>query len=1375
MARVESKALAGYYKTPVNQIPRIAGLLEPDEFEESEEANRSIAILDPCAGDGELLELLARALRKPLAVEDEVEAKKLGREFEGFEFFACEMEKTRAQTLRDRRLSRDYNQRNVLCGNVFRVQFAGDGVGILFLNPPYDHDKDFGRLEERFLSRFTAALAPGGVLVFLVPHYALSASAGTLGRSYEELACYKFADGEYDTFKQVVLFAKRRDADLRDPDPVILWRCAEWAAKPENLPEMPPPGSKRPRYSVPKTQKYRDALSTWKMQVVDVEALVPRFKPWHETTRARGLVPLSRILPDLPIADLMHRVYEVATPPRPAHIAAGIAAGLFNGQRILPDDETLGLPPLLVKGVFDREWRTVEEKQNKDGDTISVVQVQQPKLVVTILDLVTHRFHTLGETAIPAVMEEPVEFVDVEFAFVSESAVLAVKRHEAKLTREIADRQAKNERDDKKDEALLDADKIDYSTYRSKTHERSTALEELIHQHDKCDGLIDLAVRFDKARKLAEERAVAQASGLPHVSAMSVGDLLKYYGKSLVGVMERQCAILYDRRHDANIELAEIARKPFVAQEHAARACVKLLRERPGRTPWLCGEIGVGKSVTALIVAKTQGAKRVLVMAPPHLVTKSWPDEIAFALPEYEYRLLESISDVEALAALSSDRPVVAVLSRETAKLGHGIEGLQGGTACPKCGLEVPCVVDHAKRRSRCGARGLIAADDYAKAARQLALYLRASMPSAPEINDVLRGRWDRKRSSSVQSETRVPDDFILKVRSKIAWDWITGVDNDDLKRALVWCFTAFPDDSVLLKLLAVVYDRYDWTHFAEELPLLLSGSALATAREIVKTWPADTGYSSGKPIDRLDAELASEHAVIAGYHLSRVSGVVSLDGVEIGSPQAAVRLLRALEKLGKWSWSSECREPLYQAIPEPRRYPLAKYILRRHPDLFDFLIFDENHEYSSEISAQGKAAGRLSTLGIPTVVMTGTVMNGYASSLFHPMVLHSPEFREEFDRGDMNAFVDRFGYRKRVLQDKDEEGKVVSFGSQTDRVERTERDAGDAPGILPLFLFRHLLPSAVTLHKSDLRIDLPACTQERVPIEVSDLVLREYQRILKLLVDQIKEDRFEPEIAGKLFGQLAELPSYLDRCTVDVGNGGGAGFEVAYPESVGGEIVAVGKLFPKSTILPKEAKMLARLRSELSEGRNVLVFGWHVGLLPRLSRLIEEQLGEKAPILYSDKVPTGKRQAWIEREIVGKKRRIMVSNPVCIQTGLNNLVWFNTEWWHENPACNPITDRQAIGRVDRIGQKKDTRIVRSYYDGTLQGQMYDLLMAKVAISTAVDGLDPEAALLAAGIGDSEYMTGLSIGKQLWAMMQDKLGEDRHVIAIDKARKKVSK
>ena len=101
----------------------------------------------------------------------------------------------------------------------------------------------------------------------------------------------------------------------------------------------------------------------------------------------------------------------------------------------------------------------------------------------------------------------------------------------------------------------------------------------------------------------------------------------------------------------------------------------------------------------------------------------------------------------------------------------------------------------------------------------------------------------------------------------------------------------------------------------------------------------------------------------------------------EVSEALGKARLRRALETLygaGTWIESRPCGEPLFQAVPRPRRFPLAQRILRRHRRDFDLLVLDEAHEYNHGGSAQAKAAHRLSGLpGVPTIVLTGSLMGG--------------------------------------------------------------------------------------------------------------------------------------------------------------------------------------------------------------------------------------------------------------------------------------------------------------------------------------------------------------------------------------------------------------
>lgn len=1224
MARAESIALGGYYPTPNHLLPLIAKTLDTA-------ANAEYNIADPCAGEGTAIVTLAQTAF----------AESLSRTT----IHACELETTRAATLLQNitESGAQYQSRtNVLQGDAFRILLKTDPfLGFLYLNPPYDLDPLHGRLEERFLNRFTRTLVEGGVLAFVVPHYALLASARTLAVEYEDLSCFVFPETDFAAYKQVVLFASKTAARM-DPEPSILKQVEAWAASTAGMPVL---GTTDKLYTPAQRGYYYGGSASWTIQEFDFHGLLKKCRPWRQTVRMGSLGLVPHIMPELPVEDLLFRTYPVATAPRPAHIAAGIASGIFNGRRVQPNAP--GRPDLLVKGVFDREYVTIEEKTNKDGDVTSVVQVQQPKLVTTVLDLSTKKYITLGEKS---------------------------------------------------------------------------------------------------------------------ANNLTIEGLLEHYGQSLMGVMGQQCPVLYDAIN-SDVQLAPVKRPLFQAHVHAARASVMLLggqhakkKDRKYRTVVLLGEIGSGKTSVALATANTI-AKRVLVMCPPHLL-ESWSKEVQHVVPHAEVRILQNVHDVDNLDTVPKDKLLIAVLSRETAKLGHGWQSVTG--SCPKCGAVLP-EGDLAKKRTHCEAQTVTTKGKLARAASKYCLSVAKFFPEDGRIRSIFRGRMMTRYLEKLAAVKPLPEwthfdpkwvEETLEITARYILKDPTEAMSKLFGKLCLADYNADRIEKYVLRFMAS--DTYYVQEVGRGLAMLLPEDSEQRAR-VTATLDSNQrgGYYSNIPSSYHYARQSYGHGTRVGQ-IRWHETFVSLDELVPESVELAKAILVAITSVANFGLTEECGEPLFQAIPEPRRVALANYIAKYRPHLFDLFLLDEGHEYANGDSAQGIAGHKIIALGIPTILMTGSIMNGYASSLFHNMWSLSPHFRSEFERTDQQRFIDRYGYRKRVLSEKDREsGEVVAFGSMSDRVERSERITGDAPGILPLFLFRHLLQNAVTIHKADLAIDIPPCRVQRHFIQADPELQGSYESLKTALKTQIKRDRFKPDFAGKLFGALSELGSYLDRSTEDTGNNDNGTYEIRYPESVGGELVATGHTFPAGKLSAKEEWMIQTLQKELEEGRNVMVFGWHISILPRLSRIIYEATGEEAVILYADKVPTAKRQEWIEKNIVKKGRRVMVANPVCIQTGLNNLVHFSSEIWMENPACNPITWRQAIGRVDRIGQKHETRIHMPVFQNTLQEQMYDLLMMKVAVSTSADGLDNESMLAMSGAQLGLSSAGLSIGRQLWAMLNE--------------------
>ena len=488
--------------------------------------------------------------------------------------------------------------------------------------------------------------------------------------------------------------------------------------------------------------------------------------------------------------------------------------------------------------------------------------------------------------------------------------------------------------------------------------------------------------------------------------------------------------------------------------------------------------------------------------------------------------------------------------------------------------------------------------------------------------------------------------------------------------------------------------------------------------------------------------------------------------GTPRGSDKALDLLLTDLWEAADFK-DRPCGEPLYQA-EGPRRYPLATWIARKMPSAFDLLVVDEAHEYSAEDSAQGISVARLAQAHKGDLLyMTGSLVNGYASSAFNVLYAVSPEFRAQFKPDQRYAFVDRYGLRKRVLVYKDAKKTEMRFGAHSERrLVSSTKKGGEAPGVLPVFLLEHLLRSAATLQKADLDLALPSTSEEAIDLALAP----EQEHNLFVLLEEVKatiaRTRFKAGLSGKLFGALVGMVSYPDLAACGP-------YTEDWPESAGdlaGQAgISVPSLVP--TILwPKERWLLDAIAEERSEGRRVLVAPTHIPVGARLSWLLD-QAGIEAVTLHADKVPPSKRERWLNEKLVATGKGVLIANPTTIQTGLNNLVVLSTVVWYENPECNPIRYRQANGRLDRPGQLLPVRFRFPLYQHPLVRNAYKLLMHKVGISLAADGLDPDAVLQAAGV-ESEFSAGLSVGHQLYRMLVEKAATTGKIESQIVAKKK---
>lgn len=1099
-------------------------------------------LVDPCAGTGEAIACLRSLWAESYGAGP-------GRPSWRPPFrprvVACELEAERFAALEGVLLG---ERDEVFHGDAFQLAPAGalrQGVTVLWLNPPYDTDREHGRLEHRFLVRFAPHLAPDGLLLFLVPCYALAASAAYLASHCNEIRCWRLPEPEWQGFRQVLLVA--RSASVPVAGEFTRRKIERWAAHPEELPVLaescPDPYEVRLEGVEPRGFDYG-------LADLDLAAAICGARPFAGA--AAGL--------DQPVEDLLGARFETAMPPKPAHIALALASGMFNGRTLYPNDPKRH-PALLAKGAFERRFVPVSERRNRKGEKTGTVEIELPELRLTVLRLDTGGFHTLA--------------------------------------------------------------------------------------------------------------AGTEPTGSPDLARWNVADLIAHYDRSLTEVLAGQFPALHDpTKRGEQIALPVLARRPFRIQDQAVQAMLKLLAR--GRTPFLIGEVGTGKTTMALLAAAAlspayhaetseQLARlgftsslptvvRTLVFCPPHLL-ESWTEQIHAVLPMARVVILKRPSDLEKEGDFF-------LLSREAAKLGPAIEGVEG--RCPGCFAPLETSAEqNADRRLRCGATIRRPGNGFASLAEGLAVVLAPAFPTsaaATFVRGALRSRLSAERPRSLSQRA---------------------------------------------------------------LEALLAHLRFEEAR-----LEARSGARAHRDEDRREllAVQASLEAAVAM-------------GASSEQHAAIQQLFPRLLALGRWE-SRVCGEPLFFAGSRPRRYPLSKRILARHRRKFSLLVIDEAHEANHGDSAQSIAAHRLARLpGVPTLVLTGSLMGGYASDLFTNLWSFSRRFRRELERQEVGLFVERYGFRK-LLREEKESDSPSRRGRSSDRRLDGCKVIGEAPGILPTFITRHLLPHAVFVHKCDLDRELPACRElpQALGFEAAeplDLALQaEYRQLQKKLLDQIKRDRFTP-LDGRLFGALGQLPSYLDRATDDL-----PPFVLAYPQAVGGELVAEANPLPALYRTPKERWLAGKLRECREAGEKVLLFVSHTGTggLPSRLRELVAEVTPGAVFLDAKKVPAAERESWIRRHVVEKEAPVLLVNPNAVKTGLNCLVTFSTAIWYELDL-SALTYRQANGRLHRIGQTRPVTIHVPFYAGTAQQIAFELVAQKVSASLKVDGLDLTAALEAAGAG----------------------------------------
>jgi SNF2 family DNA or RNA helicase len=170
---------------------------------------------------------------------------------------------------------------------------------------------------------------------------------------------------------------------------------------------------------------------------------------------------------------------------------------------------------------------------------------------------------------------------------------------------------------------------------------------------------------------------------------MNIHDFIEEFRSVIVASVGQDSNPIYhpgtDRKKIYQL-IKSLPRRPIASQVDAIGGIVQALRFRDSAI--LVGEMGLGKTYISIAAAAALGLTKVLVVCPPHLVSK-WRREVKQTIPMAIAPAAERIGDLER-ALNEKRRPLFVILSREKAKLGYYWKGhaarLKDSTfVCPRC------------------------------------------------------------------------------------------------------------------------------------------------------------------------------------------------------------------------------------------------------------------------------------------------------------------------------------------------------------------------------------------------------------------------------------------------------------------------------------------------------------------------------------------------------------------------------------------------------------------------------------------------------------------------------------------------------------------
>ncbi len=375
------------------------------------------------------------------------------------------------------------------------------------------------------------------------------------------------------------------------------------------------------------------------------------------------------------------------------------------------------------------------------------------------------------------------------------------------------------------------------------------------------------------------------------------------------------------------------------------------------------------------------------------------------------------------------------------------------------------------------------------------------------------------------------------------------------------------------------------------------------------------------------------------------------------------------------------------------------------------------------------------------TLLLTGTLMGGYADDLFHLLWRINPTqmIQDGFKparNGSMGSAAMAFMREHGVLKDVYKESTGPSH--RTAKGKQMTVRTSKAPGFGPVGIMRYVVPITVFLKLRDIGQNvLPDYDEHFINVPMSQAQDEAYQRMAKHLVYELKKALAQKDnsLLGVVMNTLLAWPECCFRPET-----------VRHPRSKA-VLFSQGPVFQESELTPKEQQLLDLCKQAKAQGRKVLVYSIYSGTRDTTARLKNhlEMSGFKVAVLRAS-VDAARREDWVA-ERVERGIDVLVTNPELVKTGLD-LLEFPTIVFMQS-GFNVYTLMQAARRSWRIGQQHPVKVVFLGYSGSSQVECLRLMAKKIAVTQSTSGDMPDCGLDV--LNDAGDSIEVQLAKQLLA------------------------